>query len=53
MKLSHATVLQTEIASKLPEYYNEESQSSTDNLVAVSKVYSHKNLLSLISVYAN
>lgn len=53
MKLNNATVLQTEIASKLPKCYNEKSQSSTDNLVVVSKVYTCKNLLSHISVYAN
>lgn len=53
MKLNHATVLQTEIASKLPKCYNEESQSTTDNLAVVSKVDTCKNPLSHISVYAN
>lgn len=53
MKLNHATVLQTKIVSKLPKYYNEESQSSTDNLAVVSKEYPSKSLLSHISVYAN
>lgn len=52
MKLNHARVLQTEIASKLHKYYNEESQVQ-DNLAVVSKIYTCKNLLSHISVYAN
>lgn len=53
MKFNHTAVLLTEITSKLLKYCNEESHSSTDNLADVLKLYTGKNLMAHVCVYAS